>query len=495
MKFKSVYLLAPLACMVAEVEAKSNKKAPNIVIIIADDLGWGDVSAYGAKEIQTPGIDRIANEGIRFTNGHATSATSSPSRFGLLTGRYPWRNKVHVLRGDAAAAIKPEMETLPKMLQEAGYKTAAVGKWHLGMGNGNADWNKLVSPGAKEVGFDYSYLMAATNDRVPTVYVRDGLVVNLDPNDPIKVSYKQNFPGEPTGKGNPELLKMHPSHGHNQSITNGIPRIGYMTGGKSAHWVDEDMADLFLEEASNFVKENKDQPFFLYYALHQPHVPRVPHSRFAGKSSLGPRGDVILEADWCVDEFLKVLDKEGIADNTIVIFTSDNGHVLDDGYKDQAKELNGSHTPSGLWSGAKYSILKGGTCVPFLVRWPEKVKPAVSSALVSQIDFYNSFATIVGGEAHACDSEDVSNALIGKSKKGRDILVVNAGTKLSLISEEWAYIPVGEVQKSKKTKKTTPVQLYNLLNDMGQKTNVSVKYPDQIAAMKQQLEVIKGNNK
>ncbi len=490
MRIKSVYLLAPLACLMTDAEAKSNKKAPNIVIIIADDLGWGDVSAYGAKKIETPGIDRLAKEGIRFTNGHSTTATSSPSRFGLLTGRYPWRDKINVLRGDAPALITADMASLPRMMQEAGYKTAAVGKWHLGMGDGNADWNKLIAPGAKEVGFDYSYLMAATNDRVPTVYVRDGLVVNLDPNDPIKVSYKQNFPGEPTGKGNPELLKIHPSKGHNQSITNGISRIGYMTGGKSALWVDEDMADLFLEEASNFVKENKDQPFFLYYALHQPHVPRVPHARFAGKSPLGSRGDAILEADWCVEEFLKVLDKEGLTDNTIVVFTSDNGHVLDDGYKDQAVELNGEHTPSGAWSGKKYSILKGGTCVPFIVRWPAEVKPGVSSALVSQVDFYNSFATIVGGEPHICDSEDISDALIGKSKKGREILVVNAKTKLSLISEEWAYIPSAE------SKNTTSSQLYNLLSDKGQNNDVAAKFSEQVEIMKQQLEVIKqGSNK
>lgn len=485
---KTVACLVPLASMGVEAIAQPKAGLPNIIVIIADDLGYGDVSAYGAKAISTPGIDRLAEEGLRFTNGYSTSATSTPSRFALLTGEYPWRYGVHILPGDAPAIIRPEMETLPKLLQRAGYATGAVGKWHLGMGDGSVDWNRHISPGAKEAGFDYSFLMAATNDRVPTVYIRNGQVVGLDPADPIRVSYKQNFPGEPEARKNPEMLKVHPSDNqHSDAITNGVPRIGFMTGGKSALWVDEDMADVFLREAGGFVKEHKDKPFFLYYGLHQPHAPRIPHSRFAGKSPLGVRGDVILEADWCVAEFLKILDTEGIADNTIVIFTSDNGPVLSEGYIDQGRQLNGSHTPAGPWRGGKYSIYQGGTCVPFLVRWPQRITPGVSRAIVSQIDLYSSFAALVGSKERKPDSENVFKALIGESAQGREYVVVEAiGGKTALRDREWVYIPASKGKEN--------IQLYHLKDDPGQNRNLVKKLPRKAEKMRHFLESMKAGN-
>ena len=241
---------------------------PNIIIIYADDLGYGDVSAYSAGTLSTPNIDKLANGGVRFTNGYASSATCSPSRYALLTGVYPWRNeRAKILPGTAPLIIDTGQMTIPKMLKAKGYHTGIVGKWHLGLGDGYVDWNKHISPGPNEVGFDYSYIMAATQDRVPTVYIEDGFVSGLDPNDPIEVDYKKNFEGEPTGKDNPELLKMKWHHGHNHSIVNGIPRIGYMKGGESAKWVDENMADTFLIRAQKYIVEHKDEPFFLYYAL------------------------------------------------------------------------------------------------------------------------------------------------------------------------------------------------------------------------------------
>ena len=267
------------------------------------------------------------------------------------------------------------------MMQEAGYVTAAIGKWHLGMGDGNVDWNKTVKPGAKEIGFDYSNLIAATNDRVPTVYIENGRVVGLDPADPLDVGYNKNFDGEPTALTNPEILKMHWSHGHNQSINNGIPRIGFQKGGKSAMWVDEDMADYFTGIAKDFMTNHKDKPFFMYFGLHQPHVPRVPHGRFVGTSGMGPRGDAILEADWSVGELMAHLDKLGLLENTLVFFSSDNGPVLDDGYKDQAVELLGQHKPAGPLRGGKYSLYEAGTRVPFFVYWKGQIKPAVSDAM------------------------------------------------------------------------------------------------------------------
>ena len=277
-------------------------------MIYLDDLGYGDVSSYGATAFKTPNIDALANGGVKFTNGYASSATCTPSRYALLTGMYPWRNKkAKILPGTAPLLISTEQQTLPKLLKKQGYQTGIVGKWHLGLGTGVVNWNERVSPGPNEVGFETSYIMAATQDRVPTVYIKDGNVVGLDKNDPIEIDYKKNFEGEPTAISHPEKLTMKWHHGHNNSIVNGIPRIGYMKGGEAAKWVDTDMADHFLKKAQNYVKTHKDNPFFLYYAMQQPHVPRTPHPRFVGKSGMGPRGDVILEADWCIGEFMKTL--------------------------------------------------------------------------------------------------------------------------------------------------------------------------------------------
>ena len=233
---KSKLLLLPSLFLLGCTEQKP--ATPNVIVILADDLGFGDVSAYGSKTIHTPNIDKLAREGVCFTNGYATSATSTPSRYALMTGMYPWKNsEAKILPGDAPLIIDEQTFTLPEMMRQAGYKTAAIGKWHLGMGRGQVDWNKPVVPGANQIGFDYSCLIAATNDRVPTVYVEDGLVAGLDPADPIYVDYEHNFEGEPTALSNPELLKMKWSHGHNNSIVNGIPRMGYMKGGEKARWV------------------------------------------------------------------------------------------------------------------------------------------------------------------------------------------------------------------------------------------------------------------
>ncbi len=495
---KAIDLLPFAGCLLPlhALHAQEAGQKPNIVVILADDLGFGDISAYGANGIVTPNIDRISREGLRFNNGYAASATSTPSRYSLLTGRYPWREGAQVLPGDAPLIIKEDIPTLPKMLKEAGYATGAVGKWHLGLGRGNVDWNREITPGAGQVGFDYSFITAATNDRVPTVFVENGHVVGLDPSDPIEVSYRRNFPGEPTGKDNPELLKVHPSHGHDQAITNGIPRIGYMRGGKSALWVDEDMADTFLQKATDFVTEHRNEPFFLYYALHQPHVPRVPHPRFAGTSPLGPRGDVILEADWCVGQFLDTLDSLGLAENTIVIFTSDNGPVLDDGYVDQAIEKLGDHKPAGPFRSGKYSSYDGGTHVAFLVRWPGHIAPGESDALVCQMDLYASFASMLGMENKTKDGVDISGALLGRSRHGRDELLLDAcGDNVLLRAGDWIFIPpmVNEgywVAPMESGRMKEP-QLFNVKKDIGQKNNVVAKYPKRAARMQERVGQIR----
>ena len=370
-------------------------------------------------------------------------------------------------------------------MKKAGYTTGTVGKWHLGLGDGNVDWNQKVTPCPNEIGYDYSYVQAATNDRVPCIFIENGKGVGLQKEDPLYVNYRMNFEGEPTGKDNPELLRMHPSVGHAGVIVNGVPRIGFQKGGKSAQWRDEDMAELFLEKAKGFVRENKDKPFFLYYGLHQPHVPRVPNERFVGKSGMGPRGDVILEADWCVSEFLKELDKLGLTENTLVILTSDNGPVLDDGYKDQAEELVGKHLPSGPYKGGKCSMYTGGTCIPFLLRWPEVVKPGVSDAFVCQMDLLASLAALVGVPvADKTDSQNTLPAFLGKSGKGREELVFEGYYNYAFRQGDWVMIPPYP-------RHNLEYQLYNVKEDVGQTYNLAQKRPDILRKMMMRFEELK----
>ena len=479
-----------------KVETKSS--LPNIVVIYMDDLGYGDLSAYGATEISTPNIGLLANEGIRFTNGYASSATCTPSRYALLTGVYPWRNKdAKILPGTAPLLISTTQMTLPKMLKGQGYQTGVVGKWHLGLGNGNVDWNQHISPSPNEVGFDYSYIMAATQDRVPTVYIENGDVVNLDPSDPIEISYQENFEGEPTGKDNPELLKMKWHHGHNNSIVNGIPRIGFMKGGEAAKWVDEDMADHFLEKAQNYVKSHKESPFFLYYAFQQPHVPRTPNPRFVGKSGMGPRGDVILEADWMIGEFMKTLEEEGLLENTLIIFSSDNGPVLNDGYYDEAVEKLGTHTPASSLRGGKYSLFEAGTRVPFMIYWKDKVTPQVSDALVCQIDLLASLAALTGSEASAEDSKNLLPTFLGKSQEGRSELVLEATGRTAFRKGDWVMIPPyngNAVIESVniETGNDENYQLYNLTEDIGQTNNLAESQHEKLEEMIADFTAIRG---
>lgn len=461
-------------------------KMPNVVVIVADDLGYGDLSCYGATQLKTHGMDRLANEGLLFTDSHATAATSTPSRYSLLTGMYPWTNKdARILPGNAALIINPDRITLPKMMKKAGYTTGSVGKWHLGLGNGNVNWNKPIVPGAREVGYDYSFIQAATNDRVPCIFIENGRGVGLDPKDPLYVNYGSNFPDEPTGKNNPEMLRMHPSVGHAGSIVNGVPRIGFQTGGKKAQWKDEDMAEIFLDKAKEFLNDNKDCPFFLYYGLHQPHVPRVPNEKFVGKSGMGPRGDVILEADWCVDEFLKELDRLGLTENTLVIFTSDNGPVLDDGYKDQAVELVGDHRPSGPYKGWKTTMDNAGTCVPFLVRWPGNVKIGVSNALVSQMDLLASLAALVGvSYSDVTHSQNILSTFLGYSDQGREELVVEGMYNYAYRKGDWLMIPPYPNH-------CDTYQLYHIKQDPMQKHNLAKQESHRLRQMMMRFEALK----
>lgn len=478
------------------------QQKPNVIYIYADDLGYGDVSCYGATKIKTPNIDKLALSGIRFTNAHTTSATCTPSRYALMTGRYPWRQQgTGVLPGDAALIIPTDKTTLPKVFKQAGYKTALVGKWHLGLGTAvEKNWNGEVKPGPNEVGFDYSFIFPATADRVPTVFLENHFVVGLDSTDRIEVSYKQKIGNEPTGKENPELLKMKatPGHGHDMTIVNGIGRIGYMTGGKKARWTDEELTFTFLDKAKSFIISNKQQPFFLYLGATEPHVPRMPSTMFKGKSGLGYRGDAILQFDWFVGEIIKEVKAAGIEKNTIIIVTSDNGPVLDDGYLDGAvTELNG-HTPLGPLRGGKYSAFEGGTRVPFIISWPNQIKSAVSPALVSQVDLLASFASMLKvniPKGDAIDSENYLNAFLGKTKDGRTVYVEQGGA-LSVIKGHWKYISpakgpavynITEIESAN----FPTAQLYNLHDDIGEKNNLAAQYPEMVKEMEELLLKIK----
>lgn len=226
-------------------------------------------------------------------------------------------------------------------------------------------------------------------------------MVDLDPTDPITVNYSKKIGDWPTGKENPELLTTPYSHGHDMTIVNGVSRIGYMTGGKKALWRDEDFADVLLEKSQHFISKNKNNPFFLYFSTHDIHVPRIAHERFQGATDFGPRGDVIVQLDWTVGALVSHLQALNLDKNTLIIFTSDNGPVLDDGYVDYSKERISNHSPSAGLRGGKYSAFEAGTKVPTIVRWPGKIPSGITSdVLVSQIDFLASFAAYTGQSIH-----------------------------------------------------------------------------------------------
>ena len=509
--YAGISLLASLAaCNSATAEtvqknSTQDPKKPNVIVILADDLGYGDLKCYGAKNVETPHVDKLASEGIRFTNAHTVAATSTPSRYSLLTGEYAWRRPdTDIAAGDVKMIIRPEQYTMADMFKSAGYATAAIGKWHLGLGvkTGGQDWNAPLPAALGDLGFDYHYIMAATADRVPCVFIENGKVANYDPSDPIEVSYTKNFPGEPTGKDNPELLyNLHPSNGHDMSIVNGISRIGFMKGGGKALWKDENIADSITVHAIDFIKQHKDEPFFMYFATNDVHVPRFPHDRFRGKNPMGLREDAIAQFDWTVGQLMETLDQLGLTENTLIILSSDNGPVVDDGYKDKAEELLNGHTPSGPWRGNKYSAFEGGTAVPVIVRWPQKIKKTGDSdVLMSQIDWLASLGALINArlpKGSAPDSYDRLGNLIGTDKTDRPWIVEQSmNHTLSVRTKDWKYIEPNDdpttFMKAEKieTGNLNVPQLYEM-EKVSEQENVAEKYPEKVFELQTILRQIR----
>jgi arylsulfatase A len=504
---KSLILSVFVLLLALGNKAIANK--PNVIVIMADDLGYGDIGCYGAKpkNLKTPHIDRLAKEGLRFTNGYCSASTCTPTRYSFLTGTYAFRGKNTGIAPPSSPLIIPkDVYTLPDLMQKAGYKTAVVGKWHLGLGETGVgpQWNEELNPGPLEIGFDYSFLLPTTNDRVPQVYVENHRVLNLDPKDPLWVGKKKPSPDHPTGVTHRKTLKMDWSHGHNSTIHNGISRIGFYTGGHAARFRDEDLADKWVEKSNEWIAKNKDNPFFLFFASHDLHVPRMPHERFQGKSGMSYRGDAIVQLDWCVGELIKTLRKHNLEKDTLVVFCSDNGPVGDDGYKDEALEKMGDHKPAGPYSGGKYSVLEGGTRTPFITYWPGTIEPGVSDKMVCTIDFATSLANQLKVKIpkDAClDSLDVMDSLLGKKDApGRPHLVQQdngRGGNYGYRVGNW------KLQRHDSKKKRNVVvnqklanspapryALFDLSKDVREKKNVAEQNPDVFKRMTEQLQKI-----
>jgi arylsulfatase A-like enzyme len=488
---------------------------PNIVILLTDDLGYGDLSCYGATRIHTPNVDRLAAEGMRFTQAYAPASTCTPSRYGLLTGSYAWRQKARqttILDGDAPLAIEPGSFTLPGMLHRAGYVTGIVGKWHLGLGDGSGpvNFNQDIKPGPLEVGFDYAYFIPATVDRVPCVWIHNHNVVGLGPKDPISVSYLRNISPDPDGVQRPDLLKMPADPQHSGTIVDGISRIGYMKGGHAARWKDQELAKTVVDKSVAFIEEHKDTPFFLYVGMFEPHVPRVAGKQFLGTSQCGIRGDVIEQIDWETGEIMAALDRLNLTGNTLVLFTSDNGPIFFDGYYDRSREDARGHEPAGDLRGWKYLVYEGGTRVPFIAHWPGKVPVAVSDQMFCLSDVPATCAALSGQELPlnaGVDSLNQLPVLFGQTRGPVRNVEVEQGISgsMAIRQGQWKYIPpntgnaamgAGSGANPNDPRFAAAIirqpLLFNLAQDPGETNNLAAQYPDKVLQLAHRLKSIEG---
>ena len=503
----ALILLVPSAIAQDPQPSQNDPKKPNIILIFADDLGYGDLSCYGATKVQTPNIDKLALEGRRFTDAHSASAVCTSSRYGLLTGQYPFRgNGGKGIWGPCdhtqPLLIDTNKLTLGLLLKNDGYATAAIGKWHLGFGKGQTDWNKPLRPGPLELGFDYYFGVPKVNSGFPYVYVENDTIVGYEADDPITFekpfSATKTFPPEASVK-----------------VDN---KVG---GAKKAHalYDDEKTGMMLTEKAVSWIEGNKDKPFFLYFPTTNIHHPFTPAPQFKGTSQCGLYGDFIHEFDWMVGRLMECLEKNGLAENTLVIVTSDNGGMFNRGGQDAFKA---GHRQNGDLLGFKFGVWEGGQRVPFIAKWPGKV-PAntVSNQMFSSIDMLATFAEITGQTVNAnqlADSLNVLPALIGEPQQPvREslLLVPRHASHVSVRKGKWIYIPrqgsggfrgklgkhgaggpvvasfVGnensDFENGKYRKDAPAGQLYDLEADLTQTTNLHDLRPDIVQQMKSTL--------
>lgn len=502
--FVALAVLSLLLVNSSRAVAVPGPPPPNILLINADDLGYGDLSCYGATKFKTPNIDRLATEGRRFSDAHSASAVCSPSRYGLLTGQYPLRkNFWGPTNLYQELTISTDQPTLASVLKSAGYATAIIGKWHLGFGRGRTDWNKPLAPGPLEVGFDSYFGMPTVNSGPPAVYVENHSVVGFDPTDPF-------VPGQES------VTQRWPDKGGYTSI--GGARVAF------ERYREEEVGTRFAEKAVAWIESQQqqaaDQPFFLYLATTNIHHPFTPAPQFVGTSECGRYGDFVHELDWMVGELLATLDRYDLTGRTLVVFTSDNGGMLNRAGQ-QAWKLG--HRLNGDLLGFKFGAWEGGHRVPFIVRWPGRVPAgSTSTALVSQIDLITTFAAAAGAVVPSGAEVDGVNQLAEftgtATGPARTELVIspNSPRHLTLRQGRWLLIPAqdeggfqgkrvgdhllggaaaeqltglvnSDVINGQIRPDAPPVQLYDVAADLRQTTNLAERQPEVVERMLAEL--------
>lgn len=434
--------LPPFSCLILLCSAfYSSVNAadipPNVVLIFADDLGYGDLGCYGATKVQTPNIDRLATEGRRFTDAHSVSAVCTPSRYALLTGQYPLRgNDGRGVWGPAPVTspliVDTEKTTIADVFKSSDYDTAAIGKWHLGFGEVTNQWQEPLRPGPQDLGFDYYFGMPVVNSAPPYVFVENDRVVGSDPGDPLVYVGRNKKNTTPITPIPPEAAQRSPNQ---------------FGGAKKAHELFDDyqVGTTLAKKSVQWINERQDKPFLLYLATTNIHHPFTPAKRFQGTSQCGLYGDSIHELDWIVGEILSCLEDNGLSDNTLVVFTSDNGGMFNRGGQAAFKA---GHRQNGDLLGFKFGVWEGGHRVPLIVRWPGKVEPGTTSdQLIGNVDLLATFAAVTGQElskTQLADSVNMLPALVSQPAKPlRDHLVLapHKGTHLSMRKGKWMYIP------------------------------------------------------
>ena len=502
--FKTVTLT--LLITIFRVSFAQTLETPNVILIYADDLGYGDLGCYGAKKIKTPNIDQLAKEGRIFSDAHSPSAVCTPSRYSLLTGEYAWRKGIwDPVFAKSPLIIDPQKPTLAKIFKQSGYNTACIGKWHLGFGKeGIPDWNGELKPGPLELGFDYYFGVPVVNSHPPYVYVENHRVVGLTKEDPL--TWKFRSP-------NPNTIKFE------EKISHPVPgQIGF-DGGKAAHdlYKDEMIGENLTEKAVGWIRKNAENPFFLYLATTNIHHPFTPGQKFKETSEAGIYGDFVQELDWIVGEVLQTLKEEGISDNTMIIFSSDNGGMLNKGGQ-EAWDLG--HRLNGHLQGFKFDVWEGGHRVPFIIKWANHVPEGdISDQLIGLVDLPMTFAKFLGYPLKPemfPDSKDISSALFDFPQSPvRDELIVAGRIKnyLGLRQGKWIYIPnqggggFGNgltgiklsdninsdiTENGDITENAPQEQLYNLALDPRQQNNITTSYPEITSRMRERLaELVK----